>query len=318
MRFSLVGLLASVTLIRAGLHDGLTFEYSLDLAQASNVNWMANIPNEALVSSLSIPGTHNTMTSVIPDLLFQCQNTDIEQQLKAGIRYFDLTLGISDRVLYAYHAGFNTHLTLADTMGIAARFLDQNPSEALIVRVQKESLKFGSKKDFESAMIQFWKTPGVFGRPDKSYVYTAPGGIVSSAPTLGALRGKILIVEDFHTSTPGALGLPWKSTAFSIPDTKIAIGRHWLNLKWLGMKVNLELANKEMRNKLHITHTTVSIGAEPVTSASGDGWENKGMNDRLGKYLMDGNVARTGIVVMDFPGKKLVNLIISRNIFRRP
>ncbi|KAL5604163.1 hypothetical protein BROUX41_002145 [Berkeleyomyces rouxiae] len=318
MRFSLVGLLASVTLIRAGLHDGVTSEYSFDLHETNNSDWMANIPNDTPLSSLSIPGTHNTMTSDSTEPMFQCQNTDIEQQLNAGIRYFDLTVRISDRVLYTYHAGFNTHFTLADTMGIAARFLDKNPSEALIVRVQKESLRSGTKEDFESAMIQFLKAPGVFGQKSKSYIYTTREGIVSSPPTLGALRGKILIVEDFHTSIPGSLGLPWKSTAFSIPDTKIAFGRHWLNLKWLGMKVNLELANKETRNKLHITHTTVSIGAGPATTAGGDGKEIKGMNDRLGKYLMDGNVARTGIVVMDFPGKKLVNLIISRNIFRRP
>ncbi|KAL5604156.1 hypothetical protein BROUX41_002141 [Berkeleyomyces rouxiae] len=317
MRFSLVGLLASVTLIRAGFHDGVTSEYSFDLHETNNSNWMANIPNDTPLSSVSIPGTHNTMTFDTSRSPFQCQNTPLADQLKGGIRYLDLTIRISDGILYNYHAGFNTLITLADTMRIAANFLDVHTKEALIIRLQKESLRSGNKEDFQRAMMAFWKTPGVFGRPDKSYVYTAPGGIVSSAPTLGALRGKILIVEDFHTSTPGALGLPWKSTAFSIPDTKIAFGRHWLNLKWVGMALNLELANRAQKNKLHITHTIVSVGASPAKTAGGDGKEDKGLNYRLGKYLKDGNVARTGIVVMDFPGKNLVNQIISRNNFVR-
>ncbi|KAL5628666.1 hypothetical protein BROUX41_002057 [Berkeleyomyces rouxiae] len=66
MRFSLLVTLASATIIQAECFKGIS--------------------DNVLVSSLSIPGTHNTMTKVIRRSPFQCQNTYLEEQLKSERR----------------------------------------------------------------------------------------------------------------------------------------------------------------------------------------------------------------------------------------
>ncbi len=62
----------------------------------SNPEWMSDLNNSLLISELSIPGTHDSMTFK-GDLasgaaMAQCQVISLEQQLEAGIRSLDIRL----------------------------------------------------------------------------------------------------------------------------------------------------------------------------------------------------------------------------------
>ncbi len=67
-----------------------------DTAYGYADEWMADIPDDALLSSVNIPATHDTGTAgVVEDLLqvyllTSCQNLYYDEQLNVGARSFDI------------------------------------------------------------------------------------------------------------------------------------------------------------------------------------------------------------------------------------
>ncbi|KAL5604154.1 hypothetical protein BROUX41_002139 [Berkeleyomyces rouxiae] len=155
------------------------------------------------------------------------------------------------------------------------------------------------------------------GQVAKTHLYTPANGKVTEAPTLGDPRSKILLLEDFSSQNPGYIGLPWNSPNIVVADSKLALGTPGSNAKWDIIHWNLQLASKEKNNKLYVTQTGVNLGSTPIKAATGKTIEDKGFNDRLVEYLNAGKVTRTGVLAMDFPGKKLVEQIIKLNYAQR-
>ncbi|XP_034456201.1 uncharacterized protein LOC117770658 [Hippoglossus hippoglossus] len=58
-----------------------------------NLDWMKSVPDETLISALSIPGTHESL-SLHGGPLAKCQVWTLDKQLNLGVRYFDLHVGI--------------------------------------------------------------------------------------------------------------------------------------------------------------------------------------------------------------------------------
>ncbi|XP_047200192.1 1-phosphatidylinositol phosphodiesterase-like [Hippoglossus stenolepis] len=54
-----------------------------------NLDWMKSVPDETLISALSIPGTHESL-SLHGGPLAKCQVWTLDKQLNLGVRYFDL------------------------------------------------------------------------------------------------------------------------------------------------------------------------------------------------------------------------------------
>lgn len=66
---------------------------SVQAAEDHAEDWMADIDGETMLSSISIPGTHDSATQYVGmRYIFQCQDTSIAQQLVDGYRYFDMRL----------------------------------------------------------------------------------------------------------------------------------------------------------------------------------------------------------------------------------
>lgn len=69
-----------------------------EAADVRAVNWMENVPDETKLSSMSIPGTHDSCTqNVDMRYIFQCQDASIATQLKYGYRYLDMRLVLEKR-----------------------------------------------------------------------------------------------------------------------------------------------------------------------------------------------------------------------------
>ena len=61
--------------------------------EASSADWMADVNGETMLSSMSIPGTHDTCTQYVGmSYIFKCQNTSVAEQLENGYRYLDMRL----------------------------------------------------------------------------------------------------------------------------------------------------------------------------------------------------------------------------------
>lgn len=172
--------------------------------------WMKYVDDNKYLDELSIPGTHDSGTcSVDNDTEPQssqakCQQDYIPTQLLEGIRYFDIRLGKDDKngdpgidhgrcYLLKKDGGY---MHLSDVIGYFKTFLSEKPSEALIMLVSRGN----DEATDESVTTAFAKVMG----KDPDLFYTS-----SRVPTLGEVRGKIVLLRRFGLAGNSVSGHTW-------------------------------------------------------------------------------------------------------------
>ncbi|KAL7925698.1 PLC-like phosphodiesterase [Trichoderma austrokoningii] len=307
----------------ATCYRGYQSPYSFDAGDADRAAWMAAIPDDVHITSLSIPGTHDTMTYGIASQQLQCQNWNLTVQLRSGLRYLDIRARLRDDELHIYHAdgytGFSYEQVLLDVFA----FLDEHPSETILMRLKEEGSPIGAHNSisFEAAFhYHHYLSP-----------LTAPGSakhlhrydFAAPMPTLGALRSKILILQNFD-ARDGPYGLQWEGPEMVLEDLWIIPDVYHLAEKWSAIRDALETAAlaPDDNRFLYLAHLSASVGVLPIEAAAGPMNRTiQGMNDMTGQYLEDaeGNVdeARVGVVIVDFPGRKLIDTVLRWNVWLR-
>lgn len=169
--------------------------------------WMSHVDDDKYLDELSIPGTHDSGTCSVDNdtepqsSQVKCQQDYIPTQLLEGIRYFDIRLGKGDDpgidhgdyYLLKKDAYF---MHLSDVIGYFKTFLNENPTEALIMLVSRGN----DEATDESVTTAFAKVLG--DNPD--LFYTA-----SRVPTLGEVRGKIVLLRRFGLAGNSVSGHTW-------------------------------------------------------------------------------------------------------------
>lgn len=172
--------------------------------------WMKYVDGNKYLDELSIPGTHDSSTCSVDNdtepqtSLAKCQQDYIPTQLLEGIRYFDIRLGknndkgdpgIDHGICYLLKkdGGF---IHLSDVIGYFKTFLNENPSEALIMLVSRGN----DEATDESVTTAFAK---VLDDNPKLF-YTS-----SRVPTLGEVRGKIVLLRRFGLAGDSVSGHTW-------------------------------------------------------------------------------------------------------------
>ena len=165
------------------------------LSYFSTASWMQSIPNDILLSALSIPGTHNSPTyhRALPSV--RCQVNTVREQLVHGVRFLDIRvqpespLDSSKETLNLVHGVFPISLTgpkrFRAIVNEVLSFLDKNPLEAIIMSVKREGP--GNATDAQLSRILRDHYAG-----DVEKWFTAP-----RIPMLGEARGKIVLVRRF-------------------------------------------------------------------------------------------------------------------------
>ncbi|CAM1503097.1 Fc.00g078730.m01.CDS01 [Cosmosporella sp. VM-42] len=299
-------------------YRGYRSAYSFDAGLTSHPTWMASIPDDVYLSSLSIPGTHDTMTYNIESEKLHCQNWNISTQLEAGMRYFDIRSRLRGNRLHIYHASGYTGFSFEEVLLYMFEFLDKNPSEAIIMRLKQEGPPIGENNvTFEDA----------FNYDRLSNPLTSAGaaqhlGIYDRSkplPTLGALRSKIFIMQQFPDES-GPYGLEWEGKQMVLEDYWIIPDVYHLADKWTAIRGALELASTAPHDNsaLYLAHVSAAVGVLPIEAAAGP--MNRtivGMNDMTGQWLDDfenePGATRTGVVILDFPGRRLADTIVRWN-----
>ena len=172
--------------------------------------WMKYVDNNKYLDELSIPGTHDSSTCSVDNdtepqtSLVKCQQDYIPTQLLEGIRYFDIRLGGNnehDDPGIVHGRGYlfkkdGHYMQLSDVIGYFKTFLNEHPSEALIMLVSRGN----NEATDESATTAFAKVmddnPNLF--------YTS-----SHVPTLGEARGKIVLLRRFGLAGSSVSGHTW-------------------------------------------------------------------------------------------------------------
>ena len=208
---------------------------------------------------------------------------------------------------------------------------------------QNRSSSQGADPAFEKAFNYYRSTDPVTSPAFEKHFYFFPSSVTGddeddkSVPLLGAARGKVILLQDFDGArgTRNIYGLPWDES-----DRRLRIEDLWMltdpkdmERKWVAVREALEDAaaadereshSHDQPKPLYLTHLSASVAVDPIDVAAGtkdpeDGAWLKGINDRAGKWLEARNAARlagkTGVMMADFPGKRLLEAIITRNDF---
>ena len=172
--------------------------------------WMKYVDGNKYLDELSIPGTHDSSTCSVDNdtepqtSLAKCQQDYIPTQLLEGIRYFDIRLGKNNEngdpgidhgicYLLKKDGGF---IHLSDVIGYFKTFLNENPSEALIMLVSRgndEATDDSVTTAFANVMDN-----------NSDLFYTS-----SHVPTLNEVRGKIVLLRRFKLAGDSADGHTW-------------------------------------------------------------------------------------------------------------
>ncbi|KAL2109677.1 hypothetical protein VUR80DRAFT_2139 [Thermomyces stellatus] len=303
-------------------YKGYKSKYSFDVDLTHHPSWMSAIPDHVNLSSLSIPGTHDTMTYGMPDNIWlQCQKHNLSTQLRSGLRYFDIRGRLVNDTIGIYHSIGYTGYTLTDVVRHMFDFLEENPSEAIIMRLKEEGKPVGEEarernRTFEEVFNDFRLTKDTAAGFKKHLFQPESPSEADFLPTLGDLRGKILLLENFP-SEDGPYGIRWDSPLMELEDLWVIPNADHLGEKWQAIEEALELARDrpDDNSVLSVSHLSASVGVLPIEAAAGPRTRKdiRGMNDRTGEWLEKGRQGRTGVVISDFPGQRLVDAIIRRN-----
>lgn len=188
--------------------EGMNVELSIlagntaETAYSYANEWMAGIPDEALLSSINIPATHDTGTAgVVEDLvpsvsITSCQNLYYDEQLNMGARSFDIRANATKDDASAadvkiVHGGElwqcqeknGNALTLQSILNTSLGFLEKHKSETVILTVKPDA---GSTIGLEHAVAEFIEK-------NKDKVYS--GGDI---PSMKEARGKIIFLRRFN------------------------------------------------------------------------------------------------------------------------
>lgn len=188
--------------------EGMNVELSIlagntaETAYSYADEWMAGIPDDALLSSVNIPATHDTGTAgVVEDAIpgvsiTSCQNFYYDEQLNMGARSFDIRGNATKDDASAadvkiVHGGElwqcqekdGSDLTLQSILNTSLGFLEKHKSETVILTVKPDA---GSTVGLEHAVAEFIKS-------NEEKVYC--GGDI---PSMKEARGKIVFLRRFN------------------------------------------------------------------------------------------------------------------------
>ncbi|MFD7613431.1 phosphatidylinositol-specific phospholipase C [Streptomyces sp. NPDC059828] len=253
-------------------------------------DWMSGIDGNRALSTLTIPGTHDSGAR-FGGPWPECQNTTIAQQLESGVRFLDVRCRAIDGSFAIHHGSFFQNMMFGDVLIACRAFLAAHPGETVLMRVKQE---YSGESDtaFRAIFDNYLDVRG----------WRSLFRIGDTLPTLGEARGKVVLIAD----NGGLPGLKWwDGNAFDIQDA-------YNDLPWDKYpKVEAHLRKAvQQPGKLYINFVSTSAYLPPR-------WNSDDLNPRVHRFL-DGTASGwkgLGIVPMDFPNTRsgLVESLIRHN-----
>lgn len=196
----IIALLLSITILLSTIPAFASYAVSSLTNNVARTSWMNEIKDDTLLSDISIPGTHDSAARIVDTMTgtwAQTQSMTIYDQLTAGVRFLDLRVRYNTGVYYNVEMchgsitiwnGNGGHLTLYQVIGDIKTFLNNYPSETVIVCIKEDD---GSNESNIVSSINQIKAE------DPSFWYQK-----SATPKLGEVRGK-MVVASRMSSMPG-------------------------------------------------------------------------------------------------------------------
>lgn len=174
--------------------------YSRSLLNYSLSSWMKDIPDDTLLSNMTIPGTHDSCAeSNIP--FVRTQYLSITKQMEAGIRFLDLRCRVhSNGHLYMYHGGIPInlpmYLKLDKVMHDIFTFLskDGNPTDTVLISINNDDVSGQDPPSlFYNAVKQHIENTPPYSTGEPRWITSR------TTVTLGDARGKAVLLRRYHS-----------------------------------------------------------------------------------------------------------------------
>ena len=280
---------------------------SSNVDYAAGHNWMMKVPDKALVSSLNIPGTHNAGALHEPfPRTAKCQTLTLAEQLKSGVRFFDIRCCHQNDSFSIYHGPVSQKITFDTVLNTMTTFLKKNPSEFVILSIKEEHRSKSTTRSFADTVRFYVKKESLSW-------YTK-----QEIPRLADVRGKLVLLRRFTSVKP--LGIPaidWGHNGLHTGKSIFVQDRFALPdalTKWKIIEQAFEHSRKNSKlNRLHLHYTSGYtqglLGIPNITAIS------KPINQRLMDYLKSKREFRHGCIVMDFMTPELSRAIYLQNFY---
>lgn len=270
------------------------------ITQASK-NWMAEIPDNIPLNKLSIPGTHDT-GALYGGRICETQGWTIKEQLDTGIRFFDIRCRRAGNVFAIHHGFCFQNIYFGGVMEDVANFLAKSPGETILMRVKEEHFPISGSDSFQKIWNRYLGKYGSLFMPD----------LGNRIPQLGEVRGKVVVLRNAAFE---GFGIPYEGTVTDIQDyfrvyrskTNYPRGPDSVSLRQKKKFVREYLTRAQGSSKIVLNFASGSTGLFPDTVARKT---NVFVYDMIGRVT---EPKTTGVVIMDFPGEKLVYRILKTN-----
>lgn len=278
----------------------------------SNADWMGRIDGQRPVSTLSLPGSHDSGTASLNEspvlTAAQTQHFSVPDQLRDGIRAFDIRL--KRNLKYGHFVG--SHDGFDSTMVAWDRFLDEHPTECIIALIGSDE---GGKWDEE--MVSNYRR--LIERYPHRFVDQ-----FDARTRLGDVRGKILVLRRQEACPYGKL-LKFTDNAvfdydcFHVEDV-YKEHKTWKKLSLVEQNIREAFENDDP-DKWYVTFNSIAWSPRrhaPYSYAWGGRSIRKPMNMSLREFVELKDYSNFGIVFLDFynnhgENPQVVESIISSN-----
>lgn len=252
-------------------------------------DWMSRLPDDRLLSEITLPGTHDTGARH-GGIMVECQSWSIQDQLDAGIRYLDIRCRHTHDAFRIHHGFADQNLTFDEVMKTCTGFLAAHPKEALVMRIKEEYKPEANTRPFAETFAASILPYRGFWRID------------AAIPRLKEARGKIVLITE-HSRQLG--GIPWESV--SLQDDYEVPTIADISAKSDKVRAKLDEAKSGPAGTLYVNHcsgTGLGGSAPAVVARQVNGETLKHIRGIKGRY---------GIVILDFPGERLIRELVGSN-----
>lgn len=316
-------------------------------------SWMDDIPDDVLVTALSVPGTHDSGCIDGPIEFAKTQNLDIAEQLKAGIRFLDIRLAHYQDDLHVHHDVIYMGKTYKDVLEVCTDFLVRHPSETILMSVSEEDRFDRSLGDFAPSEVlsrllrgepESWENTRSFadefenqtwqhtGTTPPFYNFVVPSldhGSGTTTPaftfatTLGDVRGKIVFLRRFECGRDMGFDVTYwlddtvtKSSEDENGNCRNTVPPvYHIEDHYSGPDNKYDLVVAHIEEAKHGEPEDLYITFSSAVNLQASGY-SEAINPRLNDYLSGSPSGRVGIIVMDYfeEPRELVSNVIKTNV----
>lgn len=276
----------------------------------SGKNWMKNIDDSTSITTLSIPGSHDSgALHSIGDLSGKCQDLSILNQINAGVRFFDIRLSQRNNELKVVHGIVDQDLNFSQILNDFSTFLKENPSEGLIISIKKESDSVNTTASFDESLKNALSS--------YSLIWDTSGKIPEN---LGKLRGKIFLISRYENNSIGLDAYDrWQDPDSSSTTNTFTIETSNLHVQDFYMVKNIEDKQNEITNCFdfsgkNLNYLTLNFSSCYFLNSfppSYAGSAAKIINNWLKSEIKERK--NLGIIISDFVTSELSKTIYERN-----